>query len=217
MRTIGQAGYRIVRDGVADAKLELLRDEANRLAEESGNACVRRVCEKSDELNQFAESDVLMALLPDGMMLVRSLLFDKTPEENWPVAWHQDLTICVKRKVEIEGYGPWSVKDGSVHVQPPSGVLASMVTLRVHLDDASASNGALKVIPNSPMLGKIEPSALKRHVIDEVVCECRAGDVLMMSPLTLHASSRSIEPNRRRVLHFEYAPANCLHEELEWA
>jgi hypothetical protein len=29
---------------------------------------------------------------------VRGLLFDKTPGANWKVAWHQDLSIAVRRR-----------------------------------------------------------------------------------------------------------------------
>src|SRR4029077_9785031 len=43
---------------------------------------------------------------------VRAVLFDKTPHVNWKLGWHQDRTIVVQRRGNIEGYGPWSMKAG---------------------------------------------------------------------------------------------------------
>ena len=51
--------------------------------------------------------------------------------------WHQDLSIAVKERHEVAGFGPWSVKEG-VPVQPPVEILESMLTLRLHLDDCHA-------------------------------------------------------------------------------
>jgi hypothetical protein len=41
----------------------------------------------SQALRQFAT-----AILGDSCFAVRALFFDKTPEANWKVVWHQDLT-----------------------------------------------------------------------------------------------------------------------------
>lgn len=115
------------------------------------------------------------------------------------------------------GYGPWSVKDGVVHVQPPSALLEQMITVRIHLDETSAGNGALKVIPGSHQLGKIPAESIRAHAEgSHVVCECEPGDVLLMSPLLLHASSRSVTPSRRRIVHIEYAPPLALEKGLIW-
>jgi ectoine hydroxylase-related dioxygenase (phytanoyl-CoA dioxygenase family) len=88
-------------------------------------------------------------ILGDAAFVARATLFNKTPDANWKVPWHQDVTIAVKEKREAEGYGPWSVKAGVVHVQPPSEVLERMLTVRVHIDPCHATNGALKVMPGS--------------------------------------------------------------------
>ena len=66
---------------------------------------------------------------------VRAVLFDKTEDANWSVAWHQDRTIAVRERREVANYGPWSVKDGATHVEPPFEMMRGMVTLRAHLDD----------------------------------------------------------------------------------
>jgi hypothetical protein len=62
------------------------------------------------------------------------ILFDKNADQNWSLGWHQDRTIAVRQRIDIDGFGPWSVKSGMVHVGPPFDLLASMVTVRVHLD-----------------------------------------------------------------------------------
>jgi ectoine hydroxylase-related dioxygenase (phytanoyl-CoA dioxygenase family) len=159
----------------------------------------------------------VLQLLPGRPAPVRSILFDKTPDENWPVPWHQDLTIAVAAEMDVPGYGPWSRKDGTVHVQPPAILLQRMATVRIHLDDTSSENGALRIIPGSHLFGKIPSGMVASHVGGPIVtCECRPGDVLVMSPLILHSSRKSLNPIRRRILHFEYAQPEDLDPSLSW-
>jgi ectoine hydroxylase-related dioxygenase (phytanoyl-CoA dioxygenase family) len=148
---------------------------------------------------------------------VRGIYFDKSPGANWLVPWHQDLTIAVKARHEHPGFGPWTVKDGITHAQPPVKMLEQMLTLRLHLDDADESNGALSVIPGSHQRGRLSPEeiASTRQVHSRVLCNAGAGDVLLMRPLLLHASARSTSSRHRRILHIEYA-AFHLPAGLEW-
>jgi ectoine hydroxylase-related dioxygenase (phytanoyl-CoA dioxygenase family) len=149
---------------------------------------------------------------------VRTLLFDKQPGANWKVTWHQDLTIAVKERRDVDGFGPWSIKDGIPHVQPPAELLARMITLRVHLDDCFAENGALRILPGTHQSGRLSPADISdtRARVDEIVCEVPRGGVLVMRPLLLHASSAAVSPRHRRVLHLEFA-AEDLPEGLAWA
>lgn len=62
------------------------------------------------------------ALGGEGMP-VRAILFDKSENANWSLAWHQDRTICVRERVEVDGFGPWSIKAGLHHVAPPFDLL----------------------------------------------------------------------------------------------
>ncbi len=121
---------------------------------------------------------------------VRAILFNKSPETNWSLAWHQDRTICVKEKREAPGYGPWTVKSGMVHVAPPFDLLTRMVTLRAHLDDVPATNAPLLIAPGSHTFGRIAVTD-----VDDVVSRCgtaactaRAGDVWLYATAILHAS-----------------------------
>jgi hypothetical protein len=148
---------------------------------------------------------------------VRSLYFDKSPDTNWLVAWHQDTTIAVSRRADVTGFGPWSVKDEIPHVRPPEALLQQLLTVRIHLDDADETNGALRVIPGSHRYGIL--SADRVHEIHSSepshLCVAAAGDVMLMRPLLLHASHRSKSSTHRRVLHIEYA-AFDLPRSLEW-
>lgn len=208
-----EQGFLIHRGVFTAVEVEALRAACDAVAAEAGTTCVRHIRAKSHELHDLANDPRLLDKLPTSFQVVRSLLFDKTADENWPVAWHQDLTIGVAEKVELPGYGPWSIKDGTIHVQPPEDILKRMITLRIHLDETPASNGALRVIPNSHHGCH---SGLSIPTESEVVCECHPGDVLAMSPLILHASSRSMIPSRRRIIHFEYADPTALHPSLAW-
>jgi hypothetical protein len=148
---------------------------------------------------------------------IRAIYFDKSSESNWLVPWHQDLTLAVRNRTEVPGFGPWSVKEGVPHVQPPIKLLEQMLIVRLHLDDADESNGALRVLPGSHRLGRLSAERIQelRAKEREHLCVTRAGDVLLMRPLLLHASSRSTSERHRRVLHIEYA-GFALPNELHW-
>ena len=61
---------------------------------------------------------VAATVLGASVRPVRAILFNKSPEANWSLAWHQDRTICVREKREAPGFGPWTIKSGMVHVAP---------------------------------------------------------------------------------------------------
>ncbi|MFN3229725.1 MAG: phytanoyl-CoA dioxygenase family protein [Asticcacaulis sp.] len=138
---------------------------------------------------------------------VRFLLFDKSDASNWAVPWHQDRTIAVKARVDVPGYGPWSTKDGRVHVEPPVDVLSRMVTLRVHLDHVDAHNAPLKVALGTHTRGVVLAHDVRAVIEAQNIepCLAEAGDIWAYSTLILHASDRADPGRRRRVLHIDYA------------
>ena len=148
---------------------------------------------------------------------VRAIFFDKCSDKNWFVAWHQDVTLAVRERAEVPGFGPWTVKDGIPHVHAPAEILRQMLTVRIHLDDADETNGALRVIPGSHSRGKLSQEQIA-HAIELTpahLCRVRVGDLLLMRPLLLHASHKSMSQTRRRVLHIEYASFK-LPAPLDW-
>ena len=160
---------------------------------------------------------ILAPILDKKFFCVRGLLFDKNPNANWKVPFHQDLTIEVGHKIEDENFGPWSRKMGVLCVQPPREVLENMLTLRLHCDDCDAENGALRVLSGSHKMGKLSAAKIQelRQTTPETVCEISSGGVLLMRPLLLHASSPAATPRHRRVLHFDFA-ARDLPNGLQW-
>lgn len=151
--------------------------------------------------------DLVRMHLPAEPLAVRAIYFDKSPAANWRVAWHQDLTLAVRAAAELPGFGPWSAKDGIPHVQPPVELLEQMLTVRLHLDDADETNGALRVLPGLHRRGRLTAEQIQalRDEQPDVLCQAAAGDALLMRPLLLHASGRSTSEAHRRVLHLEYA------------
>ncbi len=152
-----------------------------------------------------------------GLIPVRAILFDKSPDANWTVPWHQDRSIAVRSRIDLPGFGPWSQKAGVIHVQPPEEILKEMLTFRLHLDACGADNGPLRVIAETH--GKVlDPEDIVTIVREREQSRCitGAGGLVLMSPLLLHASSPATTPHHRRVIHIEFGSTR-LPGGLEWA
>ena len=217
--SLDRDGFALAPSGLSPTELSALADA---LESEGDQSASRRGGVAYARRNLGRHSAVValsQRLAPPGLTLVRAILFDKRPEANWPVPWHQDLSLAVSERVELPGWGPWSVKSGVVHVQPPAKFLERLLALRLHLDDCPAENGALKVLPGTHLLGRLSAERIQalRQEIPETLCPARAGEVLTMRPLLLHASSPAETPTRRRVLHLELAPPDLLPALLNWA
>src|SRR5581483_10167114 len=141
------------------------------------------------------------AILGGPCFAVRALFFNKTPDANWKVIWHQDLTVTVQQRVDVPGYGPWTEKAGVPHVQPPTDVLEGMLAVRVHLDACTPDNGPVRVLDGTHRLGRLSPEAIDRLRAEcaESVCLAEEGAVLAFRPLLLHASRPATRPAHRRV------------------
>lgn len=148
--------------------------------------------------------------------IVKSIYFDKPEQSNWFVSYHQDLTIVVDKKIEQNGFSQWTVKQHQFGVQPPLDILENIFTIRIHLDDTDENNGALKVIPGSHQKGIYRPETIDWTQEHEVACNVKKGNVMIMRPLLLHASNRTTNYNRRRVIHIEFSNV-LLPGMLQWA
>ena len=174
--------------------------------------CIGELCFSSPVLAKAAR------FLHSTPTLVRAILFNKTESNNWLVPWHQDRTVAVSIKFQAKGWGPWSEKDGVLHVQPPIEVLNSMVAFRIHLDATSEKNGCLSVAPGSHKYGVLTQQEIieKSDSLVPVLCKAPAGSALAMRPHLLHASSKGTAPTQRRVLHLEYSDYK-LPSGVSWA
>lgn len=159
---------------------------------------------------------VIREIVGDRYFVVKSIYFDKPETSNWYVAYHQDLTISVDQKIQMEGFGPWTTKQNQFAVQPPLDVLENIYTIRIHLDDTDEHNGALKVVPRSHAKGIYRPETIDWSIETEEICNIGKGGIMIMKPLLLHGSNRTTNGKRRRVIHIEFSDRE-LPDGLNWS
>jgi ectoine hydroxylase-related dioxygenase (phytanoyl-CoA dioxygenase family) len=170
---------------------------------------------KAKVLNSNIKS-IINTIFGPGYFIIKGLYFDKPSLSNWFVAYHQDLSVSVNNKSSSASYKGWTVKDNQFGVQPPVYILESIYTIRIHLDDCTAQNGALHVIPGSHKKGVYKPREDERTKENEVICEVQKGGIMLMQPLLLHASHKSTAAANRRVLHIEFCNTR-LPDSIHWA
>jgi ectoine hydroxylase-related dioxygenase (phytanoyl-CoA dioxygenase family) len=148
---------------------------------------------------------LLASILPDAVC-VRSIYFDKPPKANWVVGWHQDLTMNLNEAPKGNDWQNIRVTKNRVVGQPPIRLLEVMVTVRIHLDKTDNTNGALRVVPGSHLRGIFRTDAPEfgEETTSAVECNVERGGMMLMKPLTLHASRRTTRlATNRRVIHLE--------------
>ncbi|MDO5979044.1 phytanoyl-CoA dioxygenase family protein [Flavivirga sp. MEBiC05379] len=148
----------------------------------------------------------LIKSIDKEVFLTKAIYFDKSPKDNWYVTWHQDIPINVAEKIETNGFSCWTNKKGVISVRPPEVVSKNTFSMRIHLDDTTVKNGALKVIPGSHNKG-LNDAEIKLITANSIpfVSEIGSGGVQLLKPLLLHASSETTVQKRRRVLHLEFS------------
>ena len=149
----------------------------------------------------------------------RATLFDKSPDTNWLIAWHQDTALPPLQKHEVPGWGPWSVKEGVTYAHAPAEALEQVIALRLHLDDSTAENGPLRILPGTHRSGVLTDQEIEAAIAPghKTSCLVRQGGVIVMRPLIVHASSKSASDIPRRVLHIEYATSTSVPAPLQLA
>lgn len=181
---------------------------------------IRQFLIELPEITALVFNDTLKKLLNDVFgpkyFAVKSIYFDKPEKSNWYVAYHQDLTISVDQRITLEGFGPWTIKQNQFAVKPPIDILERNFTIRIHLDDTSADNGALKVVPGSHLQGVYRPETINWEKEREVICGVDRGGIMFMKPLLLHSSSRTTNGQKRRVIHIEFSDVE-LPSSLQWS
>ena len=219
----GLSSLSFTKDG-AEHYLALVLDQLELLASafpsEPGNAGIRfddvtaldELIGKGSKLAQIASAKIGAGARP-----VRVIAFDKSAETNWALGWHQDRTICVKRRADVPGFGPWTTEQGLQHVQPPFSVTEAMATVRIHLDPVDHDNAPLLIAARSHRRGLIREMAIGEVVEASELHPCHAepGDVWLYATAILHASERAVQPTRRRVHQIDDSASN-LPAPLEW-
>lgn len=186
-------------------------DNSENVSNSAGTYGLRNLTDVVPETKELAGLPSVVELVESVIgpkaFMVRATLFDKTIGANWGIFWHQDLSIAVKERHDVSGYAAWTRKAGVQCVQPPVEVMEKILAVRLHLDDCSASNGALKVLPGTHRMKKLAAMDVEsnQHSIAERICEVGAGGAVLMRPLLLHASSPMEVVTSRRVIHMEFA------------
>lgn len=221
-------GYAIVRNAVPRNLVEELRSICS--VPRSGPSVARRgdsiygirnLLTNVPEIRQIVSGspyiDGPVAIMGSSAKPIMGVFFDKPPGANWPVQWHQDVTIRVRQRFDVPGFEARPVKDGQVHVLPPVEISEQILAVRIHLDDATANHGALRVISGSHRRGRLSNDEIAQVQTSEaaITCETFTGDILFMRPLLLHSSSSCEQPGHRRVIHIEYSALD-LPGGLEW-
>jgi ectoine hydroxylase-related dioxygenase (phytanoyl-CoA dioxygenase family) len=219
---IDQSGFAILEGVFAPAQLADLLQEIDRSSLQRSRAGVRHAL-GLPPVASFARNKKLLelaqAVLGAKAFPFRATLFDKSPQSNWLVVWHQDTALPLRTRQNVPGWGPWSVKAGIDYAHAPASVLAQVLALRVHLDDSTASNGPLRILPATHMLEVLTDDAIHDLAMKIAPVDCIApnGSVVAMRPLVVHASSKSNADHPRRVLHIEYAASPSITVPLELA
>jgi ectoine hydroxylase-related dioxygenase (phytanoyl-CoA dioxygenase family) len=213
-------GFRVVSDVLTVIEVTSLRRSLEGMPRSRagvrnilGHPPVRKVAE-DPRLIKLAEEFLGYPAFP-----FKATLFDKSQASNWLVTWHQDLALPIRTQVQAPGWGPWTAKGGQLHALAPADVLARVAALRIHLDASTTENGPLRVLPGTHQEGRLssERVAELASKVTSIECLAPAGGVVMMWPLLLHASSKSVADLPRRVLHLEYATERIFAPGIELA
>ena len=153
----------------------------------------------------------------EGYFLSKAIYFNKHSKSNWFVSYHQDLSISVKNKIETKDYHSWTNKSEQLGVIPPLYILENSYTFRIHLDKTDETNGVLKVISKSHQKGiiRVDNKFDASEQGDEVFCDIGKGGIMLMKPMLLHSSQKSISEKDRRVIHLEFCNQEIPMEWLE--
>jgi ectoine hydroxylase-related dioxygenase (phytanoyl-CoA dioxygenase family) len=223
--TLARDGFAVLRRGLSRAQIERLLPElaaapspSRRRGSVYGARNLLGLASVQATLVEPGLRATIAAVLGPNARCVRALFFDKTPDANWFVGWHQDRAIALVQQKALPGWGPWSIKAGVPHVLPPAEILARILTVRIALDACDAANGPLRTLAGSHRHGILDSDAITalRRSTPETLCLVPAGGIVALRPLTLHASSPAQTPGHRRVLHLEFAPPDLLPSGLHW-
>lgn len=226
-RNFQQDGYAVIAAVYSQSELLKIAEEIDRFSatnpefqQERELFAIRRIMEEIPSLRQLIFTPALIRIIDEfaekGSFLTKSIYFDKPPGSNWFVAWHQDISISVDARRDVPGYAQWTAKSGVIGVVPPLSILENTLTVRIHLDNTDAFNGALKILRGSHHLGIVRKETVDWDQMEEVTCDVPAGGVMLMRPLIMHASRRAQSGTQRRVIHLEFCNQE-LHGGIQWA
>ena len=209
MNLLEQQGFEIVPDCLQASDVEDLTAAIEHAPLHRSRAGMRNVLQIEAVRRLALDRSILKlarTVLGEQALPFRATLFDKSPDSNWLVVWHQDTALPLCARKDVAGWGPWSVKEGVVCAHAPAAALDQVLAIRIHLDESTTENGPLRVLPGTHKSGVLSDDAIRALSLDvtEALCQVPLGGLLLMKPLLVHASSKVLHSKRRRVLHIEY-------------
>ena len=227
---INSEGFAIIDKVYSEIEIEKIISEIEKVTENKTENSTFRKSQDLFAIRQFHKEipetlnfifnqnlrEIIKLNFGENYFITKSIFFDKPEKSNWFVAYHQDLTISVDKKVEIENYENWTTKQNQFAVQPPKEILEQNFTIRIHIDKTTNENGALKVLNKSHRRGIVRTENIELENEIETICEVEKGGIMIMKPLIFHASNKTTNNERRRVIHIEFSNQK-LPNELEWS
>ena len=90
------------------------RDSESAVANSAGVYALRNLTDVVPETTELVRNpavrEIVETILGSNAFLIRSTLFDKTDGANWGVFWHQDLSIAVEQRHDVDGFHAWTRK-----------------------------------------------------------------------------------------------------------
>jgi ectoine hydroxylase-related dioxygenase (phytanoyl-CoA dioxygenase family) len=227
---INSEGFAIIDKVYSENEIEKIISEIEKVTENESENSTFRKSEDLFAIRQFHKEipetlntifnqnlrEIIKLNFGENFFITKSIYFDKPEKSNWFVAYHQDLTISVNKKVEIENFENWTTKQNQFAVQPLKEILEQNFTIRIHIDKTTKENGALKVLNKSHKKGIVRTEKIEIEHETETICEVEKGGIMIMKPLIFHASNKTTNNERRRVIHTEFSN-QMLPNELEWS
>jgi ectoine hydroxylase-related dioxygenase (phytanoyl-CoA dioxygenase family) len=230
LNEINSEGFAIIDKVYSENEIEKIISEIEKVTENESENSTFRKSQDLFAIRQFHKEipktlnfifnqnlrEIIKLNFGENYFITKSIYFDKPEKSNWFVAYHQDLTISVDKKTEIENYENWTTKQNQFAVQPPKEILEQNFTIRIHIDKTTKENGALKVLNKSHKKGIVRTENIEVENETETICEVEKGGIMIMKPLIFHASNKTTNNERRRVIHIEFSNQK-LPNELEWS
>jgi hypothetical protein len=134
----------------------------------SGRAGSRKLLSQSSvaALADRLRNHPLLASLLSELVPAQCTHFLKSPEANWLVAPHQDLSIPVMERLDAPGFSGWSYKEGMHFVQAPDSLLRQMVAVRIQLNSASSEAALFASIQAHIAMDASRPSKSPQSLLE---------------------------------------------------
>lgn len=137
---IAERGFAVVENVFSATECDGLLNVLQSFPRPAGRAGMRHLM-RIPEIAAAAHDPRLLAIARETLgptaIPYKATLFEKNPNANWSIVWHQDTALPLETAFENPEWGPWSRKDGLAYAHAPAWALARVMALRLHLDAAT--------------------------------------------------------------------------------